>query len=89
MITAELKEIERLTVLNGGSNSFDTWGDSVRTMFFFYLMNNFREKKLNYFSGEKWNYIVYFRHGNSGRGGMDMGSPDSMVIERVNQFKEY
>ena len=82
---AELKEIERLTVLNGGTNSFDTWGDSVRSMLYFFLINEFKERGLNFFRGEKGSYIVFFRHGNDGRGGMDMGSPDSMVVQRVNE----
>ena len=82
---AELKEIERLTVLNGGTNSFDTWGDSVRSLLYFFLINEFKKKEINFFHGEHGKYVVFYRSGHNGRGGMDMGSPDSMVIQRVNE----
>jgi hypothetical protein len=58
-------------------------------MLFFYLVNEFKEKKINYFGGEKGNYIVYFSNGRNSRGGMDMGSPDQMVVQKVNAFNPY
>jgi hypothetical protein len=82
----ELKEIERLTILNGGTKSFDTWGCSVRSMLYFFLINEFKEKGINFFRGKHDSYIVFFLRGHYSKGGMDMGSPDSMVIQRINEY---
>ena len=89
MLSAELKEIERLTVKNNGYESFDTWGNSTRSMLYFYLINEFREKGYNMLKGDKGDYFVYFRHGSDGVG-MYMGSPDTMIVTRVNEYpKKY
>lgn len=86
---AELKEIERLTNKNNGYESFDTWGNDTRSMLYFFLINEFKEKGINSFTGENGKYLVHFRHGHIGRGGMDMGSPDSMVVEKIKEYPTY
>ena len=85
-MSEELQEIERLTLLNGGTKSFDTWGDSVRTMIYFYLIHEFHEKGLNFFSGRNGDYIVFYREGKDSKGGMYMGSPNSMVVKIVKKW---
>ena len=82
---AELKEIERLTIKNNGYASFDTWGNDTRSMLYFFLINEFKEKYINSFEGENGSYLVYYRSGHNGRGGMDMGTPDSMVVEKIKK----
>jgi len=86
---AELKEIERLTIKNNGYASFDTWGNDTRSMLYFFLINEFKVKHFNSFEGGNGSYLVYYRYGYNGRGGMDMGTPDSMVVEKIKKYPIY
>jgi hypothetical protein len=87
---AELKEIERLTLLNDGYEAFDTWGNDTRSMLYFFLINEFKEKKHNYFTGENGHYIVYYRSSGRSMGGMLTGSPDTMIVVKTNEYpKQY
>lgn len=81
-----LKEIEKTVNLHGDRASFDTWGNDTRTEQFRFLMENIVKHGYNYFEGEKGNYLVSFHCGHSGMGGMDMGSPDSITVAKLNKY---
>lgn len=87
MAKSKFKQIENLVKKYDGKISFDTWGGEERSEFYRFLVDKFKEKGLNYFRTGKHAYIVSFTNGSSGMGGMDMGSPDSVTVEKVRKYK--
>ena len=88
-MNTRLNEIERLVI--GSDNayvSFDTWGADTRSMLYFFLADEFKEKDKNYFTGNFGRYIVSFNNGRQSRGGMDMGSPEQAIVEKVKERVE-
>ena len=86
MLKEELKEVEILTLNNNGYESFDNWGNEVRSNLYLFLINEFRDKNINFFKGDNGNYIVYFMQGGNG-GGMG-GSPETMTVQKVNEYQK-
>lgn len=76
----ELIEIENEVIKNNGVCSFDTWGLESRAKLYKFLIKYFKEKNVNAFDGKHGTYITYFCYGTDSRGGMHMGSPDSMTV---------
>lgn len=80
-MTYELKTIEKLVNQSNGCKSFDSWSNTHSLYLF--LIEEFKEKGINSFTGESGKYIVYFTSGRNGRGGMDNGTPDTMIVEKM------
>ena len=85
----ELKEIEQHVILNKGTASFDTWGGKARSHLYSFLLEKFHHMGYNMFTGLKGDYIVTFKRGHNGKGGMDMGSPDSMHVTAAKPVEEW
>jgi len=87
-----LREIERLVITDKGAvsgvASFDSWGGDKRSMLYFFLIDNFKKKRVNYFGGVAGKYIVYFDNAREGIG-TSMGSPDTAIVEKVLEWDEF
>ena len=78
-----LKLTEELVLKNNGRKSFNTWSSDTDREIYFYFLREFKEKNINAFCGENGDYLVYYKSGHSGSGGMDDGKPNEMIVEKL------
>ena len=93
------KEQERLKNLSivesivlgskGLKKSFCTWYSDPYPKLFLFLYDEFIAKNLNSFQTKNGIYFVHFTHGRSGMGGMSEGSPDEIVVSKINPYGIY
>ena len=75
-----VKEIENMNCA-----TFDTWGSNERSALFQFLKEEFVNLGYNCFEINGLIYGIYTIGPTSGRGGMDMGSPETIEVFKLNK----
>jgi len=83
-----LEDIKFDVYKKNGTTSYDTWGNKNRSTLFHFLLKEYVDKGVNLINISGSDFILSFRHGRDGRGGMDMGSPDSIYVIAVKEVQE-
>tara|TARA_R110002095_G_scaffold193603_1_gene171896 strand:- start:29104 stop:29358 length:255 start_codon:yes stop_codon:yes gene_type:complete len=79
-----LKEIAKEVKENGGSNSYDTWGNTERSKKYIDLKFHLIDQDKNAFKANQEIFIVAFRYSN---GITSMGgSPDSISVKELRML---
>lgn len=69
-----------------GFQNYDTWGNPERSNKYHQLKYHIIDKGFNSFSHGGELYLVAFRHARDSRGGMDMGSPNTVEVRLANTY---
>jgi len=76
-----LKEIAKEVKENGGSNSYDTWGNTERSKKYKDLKFHLIDQNKNAFKVDDEIFVIVFRHSN-GITAM-IGTPDSISVKKL------
>ena len=76
-----LKEIAKEVKENGGSNSYDTWGNTERSKKYKDLKFHLIDQNKNAFKVDDEIFVIVFRHSN-GITAMN-GTPDSISVKKL------
>ena len=79
------KVVEKIVIDKNGVASFDTWGNESRKEIYKKLAG-LLFRGYNAFAGEQSFYFIYSIPPTSGRGGMDEGSPHTIMVIKANIY---